>query len=96
MNVYLLRRDYVSVTSVVFEVLATVGIWLKNSFQDITKSCMIICISWKHMHCMYCITVSSLPTVHNGIVKIGNNVYCGGGITGEVSTDRLVFKYERR
>jgi len=28
------------------------------------------------------------------IVRIGNNVYCGGGFTGRVSTDRLVFKYD--
>ena len=28
------------------------------------------------------------------IVRIGNSVYCGGGFTGRVSTDRLVFKYD--
>ena len=27
------------------------------------------------------------------IVRIGNNVYCGGGFTGKVNTDRRVFKY---
>ena len=30
------------------------------------------------------------------IVRIGNNIYCGGGFTGKVSTDRLVFKYEHK
>ena len=30
------------------------------------------------------------------IVRIGNNVYCGGGFTGKVSTDRLVFKYDHK
>ena len=30
------------------------------------------------------------------IVRIGNNIYCGGGLTGKVSTDRLVFKYDRQ
>jgi len=27
------------------------------------------------------------------IVRIGNNVYCGGGFTAKVSPDRLVFKH---
>ena len=30
------------------------------------------------------------------IVRINNDVYCGGGFTGKVSTDRLVFKYDRQ
>ena len=36
-----------------------------------------------------------IPVAMNAhhIVRIGNNVYCGGGFTGRVSTDRLVFKY---
>ena len=38
----------------------------------------------------------SLPVEMNShhIVRIGNNIYCGGGFTGKVSTDRLVFKYK--
>jgi len=38
----------------------------------------------------------SLPVemISHHIVRIGNNVYCGGGFTGKVSTDRLVFKYD--
>ena len=28
------------------------------------------------------------------LVKIRNNIYCGGGGTGKVDTDRLVFKYD--
>ena len=28
------------------------------------------------------------------LVKIRNNIYCGGGYTGNVDTDRLVFKYD--
>ena len=28
------------------------------------------------------------------LVKIGNNIYCGGGYTGKVETSRLVFKYD--
>ena len=30
------------------------------------------------------------------IVRIGNDVYCGGGFTGKVSKDRLVYKYDHR
>ena len=38
---------------------------------------------------------NNLPVEMNShhIVRIGNNIYCGGGFTGKVSTDRLVFKY---
>ena len=28
------------------------------------------------------------------LVKIRNNIYCGGGVTGKVATARLVFKYD--
>ena len=28
------------------------------------------------------------------LVKIRNNIYCGGGVTGNVDTDRIVFKYD--
>jgi len=40
----------------------------------------------------------NLPVAMNShhIVRIADNVYCGGGLTGKVSTDRLVFKYSRR
>ena len=38
----------------------------------------------------------NLPVEMNShhIVRIGNNIYCGGGFTGKVSTDRLVYKYD--
>ena len=28
------------------------------------------------------------------LVKIRKNIYCGGGVTGKVDTDRIVFKYD--
>ena len=45
-------------------------------------------MEWKHK--------GSLPVQMNSlhIVRIGNNVYCGGGFTCKVSTDRLVLKYD--
>jgi len=40
--------------------------------------------------------MSYIPVAMNAhhIVRIGYSVYCGGGFTGRVSTDRLVFKYD--
>jgi len=45
-------------------------------------------MEWKHK--------GSLPVQMNSlhIVRIGNTVYCGGGFTCKVSTDRLVLKYD--
>ena len=30
----------------------------------------------------------------HSVVRIGDNIYCGGGITGDIDTDRQVFQYD--